>query len=347
MEVVVTGATGFIGGAIARRLLDRGDSVTVLVRDAAAASELASRGARVAEGSILDPNTIARAAKGADVLVHAAGIASPRASARALRWTFVAGTENVLAAARHAGLERVVTISSADVTLANQDRVHWDEKRDLAHPPLGERARAMRLAEEIALSSSDGALAVTALRPGWVWGPGDLSTLPALVREAREGGVRMYGDGRNLVATTYIETLADAAIAAARAPGAPGQAYYVGDPEFLELREFLHALSRALHLPGPRSGPPFAVAYPLAMLRGGRGEAPLPEEIVRRARSTLFDVQKAIAELDFRASIAVDAGMKRLEAWVEEVGGPDALLARARQAPDDRAIEREAGAAGA
>lgn len=347
MKVVVTGATGFIGGAIARRLIERGDAVTALVRDAGAASELAALGATVAQGSILDPNAIARAARGADVLVHAAGIVSPRVSARALRWTFVAGTENVLAAARHAGLERVVMISSADVTLANLDRVHWDEKRDLAHPPLGERARAMRLAEEIALSSSDGALAVTALRPGWVWGPGDLSTLPALVREAREGGVRMFGDGRNLVATTYVETLADAVVAAARAPGAPAQAYYVGDPEFLELREFLQAFSRALHLPAPRPGLPFAMAYPLALLRGARGEGPLPEEIVRRARSTLFDVQKAIAELDFRATVPVDAGMKKLAAWVEELGGADALLARARKAPDEAAIEREAAAAGA
>jgi nucleoside-diphosphate-sugar epimerase len=259
----------------------------------------------------------------------------------------VAGTENVIAAARHAGIERVVTISSADVTLANLDRVHWDEKRDLAHPPLGERACAMRLAEEIALSTSDGELAVTALRPGWVWGPGDLTTLPGLIREAREGGIRMFGDGRNLVATTYVETLADAVVAAARAPGAPGQAYYVGDPEFLELREFLQALSRALRLPAPRSGPPFAVAYPLAVLRGGRGEGPLPEEIVRRARSTLFDVQKAIAELDFRATVPVDAGMKRLAEWVEELGGVDAVLSRARSGPDESAIEREASAAGA
>jgi uncharacterized protein YbjT (DUF2867 family) len=83
VKVVVTGATGFIGGAIARRLLDRGDAVTVLARDAASASALVSRGASVAQGSILDPNAIARAAKGADVLVHAAGIASPRAPRRA------------------------------------------------------------------------------------------------------------------------------------------------------------------------------------------------------------------------------------------------------------------------
>lgn len=349
MHVVVTGATGFIGGAIARRLLERGDRVSVLVRDpeADAARALGELGATVARGSILDPNAIAAAAEGADVLVHAAGIASSRASARALRWTMIAGTENVLAAARHAELERVVVISSADVTLSNVDRVHWDEKRDLSEPPTGERARALRLAEEIALTTSDAGLSVCALRPGIVWGPGDLTTLPQLVREARAGGIRMYGDGRNLVATTYVETLADAAIAAAKSPSAASNAYYVGDPEFLELREFLQLLTKALALPPPRSGPPFALAYPMSLVRGGRGDAPLPEDILRRARSTLFDVQKAIADLDFRATLPVDEGMKRLAAWVEEVGGLDAVVARARPAPDDAAIEREARAAGA
>ena len=117
--------------------------------------------------------------------------------------------------------------------------------------------------------------------------------------------------------------------------------------ELFELREFLTLLSRTLSLPPPRSGPPFALAYPLALLRGGRGASPLPEEILRRARSTLFDVQKAIAELDFRASVSVDEGMKRLAAWVDECGGADGVLARARPLPDDAALEREASGAGA
>lgn len=346
MKALVTGATGFVGGAIARRLLARGDEVAVLARDSSKARALAQAGAHVHAGSILDPNAVARAARGADVLFHAAGIATPRASRAVLRWIFVAGTENVLAAARHEGLERVVLVSCADVTLANVERVHWDEKRDLPHEPIGERARALRLAEEIALSASDDRLLVTALRPGWVWGPGDRSRLPHLIREAWQGGIRMYGAGRNLVATTYVETLADAALAAARSPRASGQAYYVGDPEFVELREFLGALGEALDLPPPRPGPPFALAYPLSLLGLPRG-GPLPEEIVARARGSLFDVQKAVAELDFRAEITLAQGMARLAAWVQAEGGTAAIAAAACLPPDDAAIELEAQRAGA
>lgn len=316
--------------------------VSVLTREPSAppAIALRERGVKISRGSIFDPNAIAEAAEGADVIVHAAGIASSRAPARALRWTIIAGTENVIAAARHVKAERVVLISSADVTLANVDRVHWDEKRELPEPPLGERARALRLAEDIALTSSDHELSVCALRPGWVWGPGDLTSLPHLIREAREGGIRMYGDGRNLVATTYVETLAEAVLAAAKSPNAASHAYYIGDPEFLELREFFSFLSRALAMPGPRPGPPFALSYPLAKLRGARAGL-MPEDIVRRARSTQFDVQRAIGELDFRASVTVDEGMKQLARWAEELGGADEILSHARPLPDEAEIERE------
>jgi nucleoside-diphosphate-sugar epimerase len=343
VRVFVTGATGFIGSAIVRRLLERNADVSVLTREpsSARALELQDRGVKVSQGSLFDPNTIVRAAEGADIVIHAAGIATSRASARALRWTTIAGTENVIAAARHAKAERVVIISSADVTLANIDRVHWDEKRELSEVPLGERARALRLAEDIALTSSDQELSICALRPGWVWGPGDLTSLPHLIREARDGGIRMYGDGRNLVATTYVETLAEAALAAAKSPNAASHAYYISDPEFLELREFFSFLSKALSLPPPRSGPPFAFSYPLAKLRGSRNAGLMPEDIVRRARSTQFDVQRAIADLDFRASVSVDEGMKLLARWAEELGGADGILNHARPLPDEAAIERE------
>ena len=339
MKALVTGATGFIGGAIARHLLGRGDEVHVLARDPGRARTL--EGARVHAGSILDPNAILAAARGVDVVFHAAGIASPRASARALRWAFVAGTENVLSAARAASCERVVMISCADVTLSNQDRVHWDEKRDLSAPPVGERARALKLAEEIALSVSDDALPVCALRGTWVWGPGDTTTLPGLIAEARSGGVRMVGPGKTLVATTHVDHLVEAALAAARSPRIAGQAYYVADGEFLELREFLGAMLDTLRLPPPRHGSALALAYPLAQLRRGDDPLACPEEVLRRGRSTLFDINKAIADLDFRPHITIDAGMKALARWVEAQGGLDAVAALKRPLPDERVLERE------
>jgi len=308
MRALVVGGTGVAGAAIVRALLARGHDVHVLVRRPEASLPT---GVTRHDGEIGDPNQIARAAEGADVIFVAVGLPLGRPDAE-YRWLYVAGLENVMNAARHASVPRVVSISCADVVLADEPRVHWDEKRDLSHPPIGARARAIKLAEEVALSQSDATLAVTSLRPGWLWGPGDRSRLPKLVAEARDGGIDLCGDGKNLVATTFVDHLAEAALLAAVSPNAPGHAYYVGDPEFLELGEFLGMMCRALSLPPPRRSGPYLVRRVMAGF--GAGTLPL-EEVVRRGRPTYFDTQRAQTELGFEPTIPIDEGMKRLAAW--------------------------------
>lgn len=314
MRALVLGPTGVAGSAIVRALLEKGHVVHALARSSAAALP---DGVHRHVGEIGDPNQIASAAKDADVIFVAVGLPLGRPDAD-YRWLHVAGTENVLTAARHAGVPRVVLISCGDVVLADEARVHWDEKRDLSHPPIGARARAIKLAEEVALSQSDGTVAVTALRPGWLWGPGDRSRLPKLVAEAKDGGIDLCGDGKNLVATTFVEHLAEAALLAAISPNAPGHAYYVGDPEFLELGEFLGMMCRALSLPPPRKTGPYLVRRVLAGF--GAGTLPL-EEVVRRGRPTYFDTQRAQTELGFEPKIPIDEGMKKLAAWYAAHGG--------------------------
>lgn len=360
MKALVLGATGHVGGAIAKRLLGREDDVTLLVRDETRLS-LGRSGpqsgpdtivsAREREhsgdpkkriGSILDPNAIAKAAEGADAIFCAVGAPSG-AAARVYPWLYVAGIENVIAAARHKNVPHVVIVSSADVTLANQDRVHWNEKRDISELPFGDRAQSIRLGEEIALALSDDKLSISAIRPGWVWGPGDRSLLPELVREAKDGGISMWGEGKNLVATSYIDLVVDAAIAAAKSPASGGQAYYVADGEFLELREWLAGFNRALGLPPARTGTPFSIAWAMATMRG---DVALKEKMLRRSKATLFDAQKAQVELGVEPKVTIEQGLKALVAWVEEQGGVDAVAKWTRTMPDAAAIEAEAKAAG-
>ncbi len=340
MKALVLGATGFVGGAIARRLVARKDDVTLLVRDESRVAIEGETKKRV--GSVLDPNAIAKAAAGADVIFCAVGAPSG-AGARVYPWIYVAGVENVIAAARHAHVPRVVLVTSSDVTLTNQSRVHWNEKRDIAELPFGVRAQSIRLGEEIALALSDDQLSVSAIRPGWLWGPGDHAGLAELIREAKDGGITMWGEGKNLVATSYIDLVVDAAIAAAKSPQSGGQAYYVADAEFLELREWLASLARTLSLPAARSGTPFSVAWAMATMRG---DVVTREKMLRRGKPTLFDTQKAQVELGVEAKVSVDAGMKALAAWVKEQGGVDAIAKWTRTLPDAAAVEAEARAAG-
>lgn len=348
MRTLVTGATGFVGGAVVRRLLADGDDVVAYVRETERAAPLTAAGADVREGSIGDPNAIADAAAGCEVVVHCAAVSDLRAAPRALTWVNVAGTENVVNAARHAECRRIVHLSCADVTLDNRDRVNWNESQELMGMPLGHHARSKRLGEEIALTRSSEALGIVAIRPAWIWGPGDDSRLPGLCAEGLRGGVRLVGRGDNLVAITYIDNLVDAIVAAMHADDrAVGQAYYVADNEFLSVREFVTALSQALGLPEPRTGVTLPLAHAMARFRalmGGSGMT--TDEVVRRGRATTFDISASLGDLGWEPKVGLDDGMDAVSSWASDIGGPDAIAKRMRPPETAASVDDQVAAAG-
>lgn len=347
MRALVTGATGFVGGALAKKLCAEGAELRVLVRSRAGEEPWMRAGVDVRVAGLEDPNPIAEAAQGCDVVFHCAGERASHASERALAWVNVAGTENVLRATRYCRVPRLVHLSSADVTLTGADRLGWKEDVVLTDHPLGAALRTERLAEELALQASGEKTQVVAVRPAWIWGPGDRGELPMLIEEARSGGIRLFGRGDALFATAYVDNVVDALLAAARAEGVGGKAYHVADAETLTAREFFTQLSETLALPAPRAGF-YLVEYPLAWLRERRGsEGPWPVDVARRARACLLDCGRASSGLGYSARVSVDDGMRALAAWVREQGGPDAVRRLARSAQTDAdadAYERAANA---
>lgn len=328
MKVLVTGATGFVGAALTRALLQRGDHVRALVRNAEAATGL--EGAELHAGDLGDPNSIARAATGCELIFHCAGESASHASPEALDWINVAGTENTLAAARHAAVARLILLSCADVSLRNADRLHWREQAALAQAPLGALARSKLLAEEVALPASDSNLLVTAVRPAWLWGPGERTNMPALCAEAALGGVRLFGSGDPLFATTHIDNLVAAMLLAAGAPDIGGLAIHVADAETLTAREFFEPWCAALGLRPPRGGS-YALSYAAASVRRRlhlRG--PWPEDVARRGRACLLDCERAIRLLQYTPPLSVEAGLRALADWAKQVGGPPAIARKAR-----------------
>ncbi len=338
MKALVTGATGFVGAALTRRLLAEGACVHVLLRDDKQAPELEAAGARVHMGTVGDPNQVAEAASGCEVLFHCAGENSHRSAPLALEWTNVAGTENVINAARHVCVRRVVHLSCADTTLINRDRFHWKEDRVSMTRPLDPCARSKLLAEELAIAASCQSTEVTAIRGAWLWGPGDRTTLPALCIEAAQGGVRLFGNGRNLVATLYIDNLVDALLAASQVPEAACNVYYISDGEFLDAGEFLGMLCRSLGLPPPKPGF-FPLAYALAWMRERFGlDGPWPTDVVRRGRNSLFDTHRALQDLGYEPRVSVEKGMERVAAWAEQMGGPQAIANTFRHPASEAAV---------
>lgn len=305
-------------------LLGRGHEVRATVRSlgAGAARGLADRGASLFEATLGDPSALAEAAMECEVVVHAAGRHDDLASHEALGWLHVAGTENVLRAARHVGVRRVVAIGSSDVTLHRGARVGWSEDRTLMKPPVGVVGRTKLEAEELVIGAG-AALEVVVLRPGRVWGPGDASWLPALAREGLEGGIRLFGPGTNLVPTTYVDNLAEAVALALDAPGAAGMPIYVVDAELNLASDFFGGLSAALALPPPRTSAVGSVSL-LPGMGALRGGVPLAE-VLRRARSASFTTGRAHQHLGFSPPVSLEEGLAKLAAWVDARGGARSL----------------------
>ncbi len=335
-----------MGSALCRRLAREGHEVVALMRSKTRAARAGD--VRVVEGSIGEPAQVARAALDCDVIFHAAGVATIDAPERVLRWVHVAGSENVLRAARHAKVERVVHISCADVSLTDDDRMHWDEKRSLPTLPIGPHARSKLMAEELVLAQSDDTLEVTALRPALLWGPDDIDGVARLTRGVRAGTFTLYDGGRNIISTTHIDNLCSAALAAATADAAPARAYYITDGEFLEAREFFTRMFSALGLAPLKltSSRTLALLGAKARTLLTRTNEARTAEILRSARSSLFDVSRAVADLHYEPQLDLEARMRELTEWVASEGGLDAILPRARPAPLASDVDAQVHAAG-
>jgi len=333
-QVLVLGATGSVGARLAAALRAGGSRVRVLSHQQDAMAGLQESGFEPFAGHLGDPESLVRAAEGCQVLFHCAGEACLRADPTALSWLHVAATENVITAARAAGVARAVMLSCADVHLQNKDRVHVREDQPQSKAPLGAWARSKMLAEDMALQSSDARLEVTAVRPAFLWGRGDFVNLPALCREGLAGGIRLFGWGSALFSVAHIDNVVHALRLAAAAPRASGKAIHVTDGEYETASEFFSALSQALGLPRPRRGVG-SISRATARLRdvlnlGGPDDLGYVD-VVRRGRGCLLDMQRAINDLHYAPIITRGAAMADLAAFVQEQGGAAALAKHRRR----------------
>ncbi|MDJ0869593.1 MAG: NAD-dependent epimerase/dehydratase family protein [Myxococcota bacterium] len=284
MKALVTGGGGFLGGAIARRLVERGDLVRSLARGRY--PELEDLGVETWRGDVADASAWARAAEGCDVVFHVAarvGGWGPRAE----YWrTNVIGTDNAIEACRRHGVARLVFTSTPSVVHAGGDIEGADESLPYAERFEAAYPETKAEAERRVRAANDASLATVALRPHLVWGPGDRHLIPRLLARARAGRVRLVGREDKRVDATYVDNAADAHLLAADRlhPGAAcaGRAYFIAQGEPRPASELVNAILEAAGLPPVTKRIPASVAWCVGALlelwyrlRGREDEPPL------------------------------------------------------------------------
>lgn len=322
MRVLVTGGGGFVGGAVVRRLLERGDEVRSLTRSAQ--PELAVLGVDVRRGDLADPAVVRGAVAGADAVVHVAARVGDWGPAAEFRRANVDGTRAVLDACRAAGVGRLVFTSTPSVVHAGGSIAGGDESLPYAARYDSAYPATKAVAERMVLAADGRDLSTVALRPHLVWGPGDNHLIPGILARARSGWLRLVGDGTALLDTTWIDDAARAHVDALDrlAPGAPcaGRAYFItgGDPR--PLREIVNGILAAAGLPPATRSVPF----PVALAAGASVEAvwwvtrrrsapPLTRFLARHlATDSWFDIGAARRDLGYAPQVSVDEGLRRL-----------------------------------
>ncbi|MEZ5997333.1 MAG: NAD(P)-dependent oxidoreductase [Hyphomonas sp.] len=229
---IVTGATGFLGGAVARRLLEEGEPVIAIGRNREKLAVLADRGA-----STLDLDLTRACTPGtlpdASYCVHCAALSSPWGTRQQFEAANIEGTRHMLTLARAAGVQRFVHISSPSIyfRFADQELVH--EASPLP-PPVNAYADTKARSESLVLD--DEALDSVVLRPRGLYGPGDTALLPRLLRTARRRPLPLMRGGTAATDLTYVDDAVDAILAAMRTGPLPERIFNISGGEALSIR---------------------------------------------------------------------------------------------------------------
>jgi 2-alkyl-3-oxoalkanoate reductase len=317
MRVLVTGASGMLGRATALALLDRGDDVTVLQRRPA--------GLPCAEvlGDVADPGAVERAAKGQDAIVHLAAKVDVVGGWTQYARANITGTRLVTEACRGAGVGRLVHVSSPAVAHAGTALIGVGAEPADPDRARGHYARSKALAEQVALAADGPDLAVLAIRPHLVWGPGDTQLVARILDRARAGRLPLIGSGTALIDTTYVDNAASALVAAVDAcERGHGQPLVVSNGEPRPVGEVLARLCAAAGLPGPSGRVPFRVAWLAgAAIEGAwalsrRTSTPPMTRFLAEQLSTAhwFDQRETRAVLAWTPEVSLDEGFARLAA---------------------------------
>lgn len=326
MRVLVTGGGGFLGGALCRALVARGDDVRSLARGEYPA--LAAMGVEVRRGDVADRNAVIDAVAGCDAVCHVAAKAGVWGPFAEYHRANVIGTQNVIDACRQHGVSRLVYTSSPSVVYAGYDECGVDESVPYPATYLTHYPRTKAEAERLVLAANGPQLATVSLRPHLIWGPGDNHLLPRLLAKAKAGKLRRVGAGTNVVDTTYIDNAVHAHMAALDrlSPTATcaGQAYFIANDEPRPLWELINLLLACGDAPPVTRGISATAAYVIGGLLEMiyktlrlTTEPPMTRFVARQlATSHWYDLSAAKRDLGYSPPVTVDEGLARLRGWL-------------------------------
>lgn len=325
-NVLVTGGGGFLGKAVVKRLIKRGDAVTSFCRQSY--PELESMGVIQVQGDICDPEAVTNACSGMDIVFHVAAKPGVWGNYSDYFNTNVAGTENVIQAGRKHQVPILVHTSSPSVIFDGTDMEGVNESVPYPEKHHTHYTKTKAMAEKKVVAASSESLKTIILRPHLIWGPEDNHLVPRIIARAKK--LVKVGNRDNLVDTIYIDNAADAHILAAdnleANPGLSGNIYFISQDEPIPVWEMINRILNAAGLdPITRSLPHRLMWCIGAMLEfiymvcGIKSEPKMTRFVANElATAHWFDISAAKRDLGYRPKVSIEEGMSRLEEWLRK-----------------------------
>ncbi|MBT8768805.1 NAD-dependent epimerase/dehydratase family protein [Metapseudomonas boanensis] len=323
MKILVTGASGFIGGRFARFALEQGLSVRVNGRRAEATEHLVRRGAEFMQGDLSDPELVQRLCMDVEAVVHCAGAVGVWGRYPQFYQANVQVTENVVEACLKQRVRRLLHLSSPSIYFDGKSHVGLKEEQ--VPKRFSDHYGATKyLAEQKVFAAEEFGLEVMAFRPRFVTGAGDTSIFPRLIAMQRKGRLSIIGNGLNKVDFTSVQNLNDVLLSGllAAAP-ALGKAYNISNGKPVPLWDVVNYVLRQLGVPPVTRHLPFGVAYSAALLNEtvckllpGRPEPSLFRlGVAVMARDFSLDISRARQHLGYDPQVSIWTALDEFCGW--------------------------------
>ncbi len=330
-RVLITGATGFLGGYAVREFLAHGYDVVAHGRNATVLNELAQLGATTVRG---DLSRLANSTIKVDMVVHCAALSTPWGRWADFERANVAGTEQVIRFMERNRVPRLVYVSSPSVYARRGDQLNVTEEQVDPDNRLNNYIRSKIAAEALLARALElGRIPeLITIRPRGLIGAGDTSVAPRLLSAYAKIGVPIFAGGHNLVDLTAVQNVALALRLAAQAKHAEGQVYNITNDDPRPFKELLDELLATLALPPKFRNTNAAVVYGLAAamegvckILPGRPEPPLTRySLTTIAYSQTLDISKAKAELGYAPTVSIEQALQAFATRYRESGALDA-----------------------
>lgn len=325
---LVTGATGLLGSHIVEQLRKRNLPVRVLVRRGSDTAWLRTQDVQFAEGDITDRASLDAACRGCDVVYHSAAKVGDWGPWEDFQRITIDGTQNVIDAAVAAKVRRLVHISSVSTYGYYTDPITVDETFALGYKlyKWAYYSRSKIIAEELTWQAHQaGRIELTVIRPAWIYGERDRTTIARLYNMLKAGKAKILGRGDNRLNVVYAGNIAEAAIEAAGRADCNGEVFNCSNDGVITQQEYFDLLAKAIGAPPVARHVPYRVAYNAGFVLEVLGHAfkwKKPPFVTRYAvwlmgRRSYFSADKARRMLGWKATVPYEVGVPNTVRWYE------------------------------